>query len=192
MGKNAADLLAQALGDTGTYGFVQYDVPFYNSNNREKGFLAQMAQAHPNIKNVAWAGFSDPATVGAITDAMLTQNPDLDGIYVSWSGGPATDVLASLNAAENTHTKVVTHDLDAANDVVMATEGSNYFGTAIESTYDEGANTVKAAVLARCGVTVPPFIVVPALAVNRDNLAQAWQDGFHEDPPAEVLEALGK
>ncbi len=49
-----------------------------------------MAQAHPNIKNVAWAGFSDPTTVGATTDAMLTQHPDLDGIYVSWSGGPAT------------------------------------------------------------------------------------------------------
>ncbi len=101
-------------------------------------------------------------------------------------------MLASLNSAGNTHTKVVTHDLDAANDVIMATEGSNYYGTAIEHTYDEGANTVKAAVLARCGVTVPPFIVVPALAVNRDNLAQAWKEGFHADPPAEVTAALGK
>ena len=78
---------------------------------------------------------------------MLTQHPDLDGIYVSYSGGPATAVLASLQAAGNTHVKVVTHDLDAANDVIMATKDSNYFGTAIEHTYDEGANTVKAAVL---------------------------------------------
>ena len=192
MGKDAADLLAQAIGETGTYGFIELDVPFYNSNNREKGFLAEMAQAHPGLKNVAWAGFTDGSTVGADTDAMLLQNPDLDGIYVSYSGGPATDVLASLAAAGNTTTKVVTHDLDAANDVIMATKGSNYYGTAIEHTYDEGANTVKAAVLARCGVEVPPFIVVPALAVNRDNLAQAWQEGFHADPPAEVTAALAK
>jgi hypothetical protein len=41
-------------------------------------------------------------------------------------------------------------------------------------------------------VTVPPFIVVPALAVTRDNLAQAWQDGFHATPPAEVTKALGQ
>ena len=61
----------------------------------------------------------------------------------------------------------------------MATKGSNYYGTAIEHTYDEGANTVKSAVLKLCGETVPPFIVVPALAVTRDNLAQAWQEGFH-------------
>ena len=59
MGKDAADLLATALGGTGTYGFIQLDVVFYNSNNREKGFLAEMAQKYPNIKNVAWAGFTD-------------------------------------------------------------------------------------------------------------------------------------
>jgi ribose transport system substrate-binding protein len=35
MGKNAADLLASAMGETGTYGFIQLDVPFYNSTNRE-------------------------------------------------------------------------------------------------------------------------------------------------------------
>ncbi|HEY6057799.1 MAG TPA: substrate-binding domain-containing protein, partial [Candidatus Limnocylindrales bacterium] len=192
MGKDAADLLATAIGDTGTYGFIELDVPFYNSNNREKGFLAEMAQKYPNLKNVAWTGFTTDATVGAATDAMLTQHPDLDGIYVSYSGGPATATLASLSAAGNTHVKVVTHDLDAANDVIMATKDSNYYGTAIEHTYDEGANTVKAAVLKMCGVDVPPFIVVPALAVNRDNLAQAWKEGFHTDPPAEVTKALGQ
>jgi ribose transport system substrate-binding protein len=191
MGKDAADLLGQALNGTGTYGFIQLDVVFYNSNNREKGFLAEMAQKFPNIKNVAWTGFTDPGTVGAATDAMLAQHPDLDGIYISYSGA-AAPVFASLQAAGNTHVKVVTHDLDAANDVIMATKGSNYYGTAIEHTYDEGANTVKAAVLSRCGETVPPFIVVPALAVNRDNLAQAWQEGFHMDPPAEVTKALGQ
>ena len=192
MGKNAADLLAKALGEQGTYGFIQLDVPFYNSNNREKGFLAEMAQKYPNMKNVAWTGFTSDATVGAATDAMLTQHPDLDGIYVSYSGGPGTAVLASLQNAGNTRVKVVTHDLDAANDVIMATKDSSYFGTAIEKTYDEGANTVKAAVLKICGVEVPPFIVVPALAVNRDNLAQSWQDAFRQDPPPEVTKALGQ
>ena len=101
-------------------------------------------------------------------------------------------MLASLASAGNTHVKVVTHDLDAANDVIMATKDSNYYGTAIEHTFDEGANTVKAAVLSRCGVDVPPFMVVPAMAVTRDNLAQAWQEGFHADPPAEVTAELAK
>jgi ribose transport system substrate-binding protein len=192
MGKDAADLLAQAIGETGTYGFIQLDVPFYNSNNREKGFLAEMAQAHPGLKNVAWAGFTTDTQAAEAADAMLLQHPDLDGIYVSYSGGPGTAVLASLAAANNTHTKVVTHDLDAVNDVAMATKGSNYIGTAIEHTYDEGAGTVKAAVLARCGLDVPPFIVVPALAVNRDNLAQAWQEAFHMDAPADVQAALAE
>ena len=65
MGKDAADLLAQAIGETGTYGFLQFDVPFYNSNNREKGFLAEMAQAHPGLKNVAMGRFHSDAPGGA-------------------------------------------------------------------------------------------------------------------------------
>jgi ribose transport system substrate-binding protein len=44
MGKDAADLLAAAIGDHGKYGFIQQDLVFYNANNREKGFLAEMAQ----------------------------------------------------------------------------------------------------------------------------------------------------
>jgi ribose transport system substrate-binding protein len=191
MGKDAADLLAQALGGKGKYGFIQLDVVFYNSNNREKGFLAEMAQQYPEMDNVAWAGFTDDSTVEAAASAMLTQHPDLDGIYISYSGA-AGGLFAALQSAGNTHVKVVTHDLDAANDVIMATKDSNYYGTAIEHTYDEGANTVKYAVLKRCGVDVPPFIVVPALPVTRDNLAQAWQEGFHSDPPAEVTQALGQ
>jgi ribose transport system substrate-binding protein len=190
MGKDAADLLAAAIGPNGKYGFIQQDLVFYNANNREKGFLAEMAQKYPNIQNIAWAGFTDPSTVGSAMDAMLTQHPDLDGIYTTYSGA-AGPIFASLQAAKNTHVKVVTHDLDAANDVIMATKDSNYYGTAIEHTYDEGAMTVKAAVLKRCGVTVPPFIVVPALPVTRANLLQAWQDGFHTTPPAEVTKALG-
>ena len=192
MGKDAADLLASAIGETGTYGFLQFDFPFYNSNNREKGFLAEMAQAHPGLKNTAYGPFTSDTQAAEAADAMLLQNPDLDGIYVSYSGGPGNALIASLAAANNTHTKFVTHDLDAVNDVTMATKDSNYVGTAIEHTFDEGANTVKAAVLKRCGVDVPPFIVVPALAVNRDNLAQAWQEGFHADPPADVTAELAK
>ena len=37
---------------------------------------------------------------------MLLQNPDLDGIYVTWAE-PADGVLAALRAAGNTHTKKI-------------------------------------------------------------------------------------
>ena len=90
MGKDAADLLAKAMGETGTYGFLQLDVPFYNSNNREKGFLAEMAQAHPNHQERGLGRLHRPRHGRPqATDAMLLQHPDLDGIYVSYSGGPA-------------------------------------------------------------------------------------------------------
>ena len=58
---------------------------------------------------------------------MLTQHPDLDGIYVTWAE-PALSVLSTLRATGNTHTKIVTLDLNepAALDMV---KGGNCRGT---------------------------------------------------------------
>ncbi len=58
--------------------------------------------------------------------------------------------------------------------------------------FNDGAGTVKAAALKICGVDVPPFIVVPAMSVTRDNLAQAWAEAWHQTPPEAVTKALSQ
>ena len=41
---------------------------------------------------------ADPARSEEIAQAMITQHPDLDGIYVTWAE-PALSVLSTLRAA---------------------------------------------------------------------------------------------
>ena len=86
----------------------------------------------------------------------------------------------------------MTHDLDAANDVIMATKGSNYVRHRHRAHLRRRRQHRQGGGARALRRDVPPFIVVPAMAVNRDNLAQAWQEGFHADPPAEVTAALAK
>ncbi len=162
MGKAAADLLAEAIGGPAPTGSSSSTSMFYNSQQPGEGVPGRDGAASPGHQERRLGGVHRRTTVSAAADAMLTQHPDLDGIYVSYSGA-ATGVFASLAAANNTHIKVVTFDLDAANDVVMATAGSNYYGTAIEQTSMRGQHR-QGRGAQRCGGTVPPFIVVPPLA----------------------------
>ncbi len=36
---------------------------------------------------------------------------------------------------------------------------------------------------------VPPFVVVPAVTVTRDNLSQAWQESLHRALPGSLATA---
>jgi ribose transport system substrate-binding protein len=149
-----------------------------------------MQQWYPDIELIE-QGFADPATAGEIVDAMLTQNPDLAGVFASWSGGPATSVIAALKAAGNTDVKVVSIDLDEANDLDMA-QGGNYIGATAEETFTMGQLMVRAAAQKLCGAEWPAFVTVPTVVATKDNLRESWQRVYHKDPPAEVLEALGE
>jgi ribose transport system substrate-binding protein len=188
MAKEAAKLLGDALGGKGKVGFLPYDAVFFNTNNRDAAFRAAMQQWYPDIELIE-QGFTDPGTAGEIVDAMLTQNPDLNGIFASWSGGPATSVLAALKAAGNTDVKVVSIDLDEVNDLDMA-QGGNYIGATAEETFTMGQWMVRAAAKKLCGEEFPPFVVVPTAVVTRDTLLDSWHRVYQKDPPAEVLEAL--
>jgi ribose transport system substrate-binding protein len=190
MAKEAAKLIGDALGGTGKLGFMPYDAVFFNTNNRDTAFKAAIEQWYPEIEIIE-QGFSDPATTGEIADAMLTQHPDLDGIFASWSGGPTTSVLAALKAAGNTHVKVVSIDLDEANDLDMAL-GGNYIGASAEETFTMGEMMVRAAAYKLLDKEFPPFVTVPTAVATKDTLLESWQRVYHKEPPAEVLEALGQ
>ena len=79
---------------------------------------------------------ADPARSEEIAQAMVTQHPDLDGIYVTWAE-PALSVLAALRSAGNSHTKIVTLDLNepAALDMV---KGGNVAALVADEAYNIG------------------------------------------------------
>jgi ribose transport system substrate-binding protein len=180
MGKQAADVLAAAIGGEGEVGWIFHDASYYVTNQRDNAFKTTIAADHPGIDVVAEAGIADPARAEEIANAMLLQNPGLDGVFVTWAG-PAEGVLAALRTAGNATTKIVTLDLSEPIALDMV-RGGNVAGIVADEAYELGRAMAAAGALDQLGQAVPAFVVAPALTVTADTVAEGWQRSLHRDP----------
>lgn len=62
---------------------VYYDANFAPTNQRDEGFRDAMKN-YPDIEIVTEQGFTDESGCAEQGDAILTQFPNIDGIYASW------------------------------------------------------------------------------------------------------------
>jgi ribose transport system substrate-binding protein len=190
MGEAAAKLMSQAMGGEGEIGIIYHDADFYVTNQRDDAFYTAIKRNYPDVDVAAANGFVEEGGTGDIASTMLTQNPDLDGIYVAWDVA-AEPVIDALRSAGNEDTKVVTYDLGATNDVDMA-QGGNMYGTVVDLPFDIGFTMATIAGRALLGKKSPPYITVGLMKITQDNLVEGWQKSLHREPPAEVKEALGQ
>jgi ribose transport system substrate-binding protein len=188
MGKKAAELMSDAIGGAGEIGFIFHDAVYYVTNNRDAYAKAAFEQLYPDIEIVAEQGFADEASTYEIAQAMIVQNPELDGIYVAWSAA-AQGVISALREAGKSDVAVVAYDLDAVNDLDMAQCG-NYYGASLDWPYAEGIAMADLAAQALLGKDVPAFVTVDVQAMTRDNLAETWSSNVGVDPSDEILAAL--
>jgi len=187
MGKQAADVLAEALGKKGKIAWIFHDAQYYVTNQRDNAFKTTIQTSYPEMQIVADQGLADPARAEEIAQALLLKNPDLDGIYVTWAE-PAEGVLAALRAAGNTKTKIVTLDLSEPIALDMV-KGGNVAGIVADKAYELGRAMATAGAYGLLGKEAPPFVVAPALTVTKANVAQGWQESLHRDAPKTVLDA---
>jgi len=187
MGKQAADVLAKAIGGKGKVGYIFHDATYYVTNQRDQAFKTTIEQDYPNIKIVAEQGIADPARAEELAQAMLLKNPDLDGIYVTWAE-PAEGVLSVLRNAGNKHTRIVTLDLSEPIALDMVKDG-NVVGIVADEAYALGRAMADAGAYGLLGKPAPAFLVAPALTVTKGNVADGWQTSLHRAPPQSVLDA---
>ncbi len=187
MGKQAADTLAKSIGGKGTVGYIFHDAAYYVTNQRDQAFKSTIENDYPDIKIVAEQGISDPARAEELASAMLIQNPDLDGIYVTWAE-PAEGVLAALRSAGNTHTKIVTLDLSEPVALDMVKDG-NVAGLVADKAYELGRAMAAVGLKALLGQETPEFVIAPALTVTKENVAEGWQESLNRAAPQSVLDA---
>ena len=190
MGKTAAQLMSDAIGGSGKIGIIYHDAVFYVTNNRDAYFKAAIEQQFPDIEIVAEQGFAEEGRTQEIAAAMITQNPDLDGIYVAWSSA-AQGVIAALREAGKSDVKVVAYDLDATNDLDMAQCG-NMAAVALDWPYLEGKTMALLGAHALLGNEAPAFVTVPVQTETRDTIEQVWNDNVNATPPQEILDALAQ
>jgi ribose transport system substrate-binding protein len=187
MGKQAADTLAKSIGGKGKVGYIFHDAAYYVTNQRDQAFKSTIEKDYPDIQIVAEQGISDPARAEELASAMLVQNPDLDGIYVTWAE-PAEGVLAALRSAGNTTTKVVTLDLSEPVALDMV-KGGNVVGLVADKAYELGRAMAAVGLKSVLGQETPEFVVAPALTVTKDNVAEGWKESLNRDAPQSVLDA---
>jgi ribose transport system substrate-binding protein len=179
--------LAAAIGGEGKIGYVFHDADFYVTNQRDQAFKATIEKNYPDIEIVAEQGIADPAKAEQIANAMITQNPDLDGLYVTWAE-PAEGVLAALRAAGNKDTKVVTLDLSEPLALDMM-RGGNMAVIVADQAYELGRATVTSGALGLLGEPAPEFAVAPAMTVTPDTINEGWEKSVGIGAPKEVLDA---
>jgi ribose transport system substrate-binding protein len=185
MGKAAAEMLADSMGKKGKVGWIYHDASFYVTNQRDNAFKTVIERNYPNMEIVAKQGLANPADGEVIASAMITQHPDIGGIYVPWDT-PAEGVVAACRAASRPDIKVVTLDLGANNALDMA-KGGNVVGIAADLAYMLGYTKAMCGAYGVLGKEAPAFVIVPAIKVTKKNLVEGWNESLHMNPPPEIM-----
>jgi ribose transport system substrate-binding protein len=188
MGKHAADALAAAIGGKGKIAYFFHDASYYVTNQRDQAFKKTIEANYPNIKIVAQQGIADPNKAQDQANGVLAKNPDLDGVYVTFSQPPAEGVLSALRDNGNTKAKLVSLDLDEPLALDMA-GGGHVAALVTDKAYELGQAMAKAAAYGILGKKAPPFVVATATTVTKANLAQGYEESLHAAPPKSVADA---
>jgi len=186
MGKAAAEMLADALGGKGKIAWLFHDASYYVTNQRDNAFKTVIQQNYPDIEIVAEQGIANPADAETIASALITQHPEINGFYVPWDT-PAEGVVAACRAAKRPDIKIVTLDLGANNCLDMA-QGGNVVGVAADLAYMLGYTKAMMGAYGVLGKPAPPFVIVPAIKVTKENLVEGWRESLHQDPPPEIMD----
>jgi ribose transport system substrate-binding protein len=187
-GVASAHLLAKSLNGKGKVGIVFHDADFFVTRQRYDAFKQTIADDYPGIEIVDEQGIGGPDFAGdaeKVASAMLTQNADLNGIWAVWDL-PAEGVMAGARAAGRTDDlKIATIDL-GKNAAIALSSDEMIVGIGAQRPFDQGATEAKLAAYALLDKQAPAYVALNALAVSKDNVGEAWQTVYHQDPPPEL------
>lgn len=186
----SAEIMAKKLGNKGKIGVVFFDADFFVTNQRVQAFEKTIKDKYPDIKIVDRGGFSDPNKAVEVASAMLTKNPDLNGIFAVWDQ-PAEGVAAAARTAGRNDLVITTIDLGVNAGREIAADGL-IKGLGAQRPYDQGVAEATLAAYALLGKQAPDYVALPALSVTKDNILDAFKQVYHQDAPDTVVKALKK
>lgn len=185
-GVTAALLMAKKLNGKGKIGLIYHAADFYVTKQRYEAFKATIAK-FPGIQVVSEKGVTGPDFAGqanTAASAMLTQYPDLNGIWGVWDV-PSEGILAAARTAGNSSLVITTCDL-GLNVAVAIKKGQFIYGLGAQRPFDQGIAEALLAGYGLLGKAAPPYVALGALPVTQDNVLQAWQTVYHAAPPASL------
>jgi ribose transport system substrate-binding protein len=190
-GVASAHLMAQALGGAGEIGIVYHAADFFVTRQRYDAFKATIEANYPEIAIVAAQGIGGPDFSGdadRAAAAMLTANPEIDGIWAVWDV-PAEGVLAAARAADRTDLAITTIDL-GENVAINMAQGDMVYGLGAQRPFDQGVTQALLAGYGLLGKEAPAFVALPALPVTRENLLEAWQTVYSAPATENIVNSM--
>ncbi len=152
----AADKMAELIGGSGKVAVVAHDQTSRTGIDRRDGFLNRIEANYPDIDVVTVQyGAGDQLKSTEVTKAILTANPDLNGIFGT-NEGSAVGVVNGVRELGTRDLVIIGYDSgkaqkDAIRSGLMA-------GAITQNPVGIGYETVKAAVAAINGQTIPETI----------------------------------
>lgn len=151
----AADKMAELIGGSGKIALVVHSQTSRTGIDRRDGFVNRTAETYPDIQIVATEyGDGDQLKSTEITKAILAANPDIKGIF----GANEGSAIGVLNGVREMGSKVVVIGYDSGAAQKAAIRDGSMAGAITQNPVGIGYETVKAAVAAAKGETVPKSI----------------------------------
>ncbi|EEE35805.1 periplasmic binding protein/LacI transcriptional regulator [Rhodobacteraceae bacterium KLH11] len=152
----AADKMAEMLGSKGKVAVVAHDQTSRTGIDRRDGFVNRMAENYPDIEVVTVQyGQGDHLKSTEVTKAILTANPDLNGIFGTNEGS----AIGVVNGVQELGTEgLVIIGYDSGKAQKDAIKSGLMAGAITQNPVGIGYETVKAAVAALNGEDVPALI----------------------------------
>ncbi len=152
----AADKMAEKIGGKGKVAVVAHDQTSRTGIDRRDGFVNRMAEKYPDIEVVTVQyGQGDHLKSTEVTKAILTANPDLNGIFGTNEGS----AIGVVNGVQELGTEgLVIIGYDSGKAQKDAIKSGLMAGAITQNPVGIGYETVKAAVAALNGDEVPALI----------------------------------
>ena len=152
----AADKMAEKIGGKGKVAVVAHDQTSRTGIDRRDGFVNRMAEKYPDIDVVTVQyGQGDHLKSTEVTKAILTANPDLNGIFGTNEGS----AIGVVNGVQELGTEgLVIIGYDSGKAQKDAIKSGLMTGAITQNPVGIGYETVKAAVAALNGEEVPKLI----------------------------------
>jgi ribose transport system substrate-binding protein len=192
-GVTSAHMMAKALGGKGDIGLIFHEADFFVTKQRYDGFKATIKKDYPDIKIADEKGIAGPDFAGdaqAAANAMLTEHPNLKGIWAVWDV-PAEGVMAAARASGRTDLKIATEDL-GTNVAIALAKNELVAGLGAQRPFDQGVTEALLGAGALLGKTQPAYVALSALPVSHDNVLDAWKQVYHSDPPKDLASSFKK
>jgi ribose transport system substrate-binding protein len=165
----AAQALGKITGGQGKIAMVKMVPGSSSTMEREKGFEDTIAKEFPGIQKVAEQYcMSDRAKALAVTENMLTANPDLTAVFAS--AEPATVGAAQAFKARGAAGKIKFVGFDSSESIEKDLRDGVIDALVVQDPFNIGYAAVKAVVAAMNGQTPDKRVDSPAAVVTRDNV----------------------